>query len=97
MKGITRVSILIAIFLITTGCQLELPEKDSKAAKLYQKKCSLCHPPPHPAILSPRGWERIAPKMDKRAADAGLREAMTEEEMAAVIEYLKRHARERAF
>ncbi len=74
---------------------MELPEKGSEAAVLYEEKCSLCHEVYHPMTLSPREWRNIIKLMEKRVKATGVREPLSEAEEAVILGYLEKHGRNR--
>ncbi|GMR04277.1 MAG: hypothetical protein BMS9Abin23_0169 [Thermodesulfobacteriota bacterium] len=92
-KTAVVILLLSAFTLFIAGCKQTLPEIDSPGAKLYIAKCGICHPPRHPQIHTYKAWKKIVPIMDKRAQESGLRAPLTEEEKAAILEYLRKHAR----
>ncbi len=94
MRHLLIISIFISIALVT-GCRMELPEQGSEAEKLYAAKCALCHPAFHPKTLSARAWETIVKRMEKKVAATKVRDPLTEVEHALILDYLKKHARER--
>ena len=100
MKLKTKKLIFPALFAIlvstAAGCQVELPEPDSAAAKLYLEKCSSCHSAKHPKILPIRIWKKKVKQMEDKVKSSGAREPMTEEELKIIIDYLERHHRNRA-
>jgi hypothetical protein len=92
MKRIVK-GLIPLLLLLAAGCTLELPEKESEAAVLYEKKCGICHEVLHPLTLSPRRWRNIIKLMEKRVEATGVRAPLTEEEMAVILGYLEKYAR----
>ncbi len=92
--------ILPALFVIlvssAAGCQVELPEPDSRAAKLYLEKCSSCHSAKHPKILPIRIWKKKVIQMEEKVKTSGMRKPLTEEELKIILDYLAKHHRNRA-
>lgn len=72
-----------------------MPEKESEAALLYVQKCTLCHEVVHPLTLSPRQWSNVIKLMEKRVKATGVREPLSEAEMAVILGYLEKHGRKR--
>lgn len=83
----------LALTLLTVGCNKPpLPEAASPPARLYADKCSACHPPFHPQSHTYTGWEKVVPKMEKKAEAMGIRALLSEEERSIILAYLKKHA-----
>ncbi len=95
MKGITMAALAAASMIILSGCEMPLPEKDTKEALLYAEKCGICHTPKHPAALSSNEWEGIFPVMEQRVKETVVRAALTPEEKDTILGYLKKHSRRR--
>ena len=66
----------------------DLPGKPEKGAKLFKEVCAACHTLPDPSMHSLAVWEYVISKMQHFQKDMGL-PVMTEDEVAAVLEYLK--------
>jgi cytochrome c5 len=77
------------------GCTMPMPETESAEYKLYESKCSLCHPVYSPKLLDRRTWGFVVKRMEKKVKATGIRELLTEEEKATILSYLRKHARER--
>ncbi len=77
------------------GCRMELPEQGSTAEKLYAEKCALCHPAFHPQTLSAKAWKTIVKRMEKKVKATKVREPLTSAERYIILDYLKKHSRER--
>jgi hypothetical protein len=89
------VLLLTALGLGTTGCTLPMPDTESAEYKLYESKCSLCHPVYSPKLLDGRTWGFVVKGMEKKVKATGVRELLSEEEMETILGYLKKHARQR--
>ena len=94
MRNLLIIPILISVVLLS-GCRMELPEQGSEAERLYAAKCALCHPAFHPRTLSAKVWEAVVERMEKRVKKTEVREPLTETERALILDYLKKHSRER--
>ena len=66
----------------------DLPGRPEKGAKLFKEVCATCHTLPDPSMHSLAVWEYVISKMQHFQKDMGL-PFMTEDEVAAVLEYLK--------
>src|SRR3989304_5221050 len=66
LKSLIMAAIMLAAVLVASGCSVELPEKDSKEARLYSARCGICHAPFHPQTLSLKQWKNVIKKMEKR-------------------------------
>ncbi len=65
----------------------DLPDTPEKGAKLFKEACATCHTLPNPAMHTLPVWEYVVAKMQHFQKDMGL-PVMTEDEAAAVLEYL---------
>lgn len=98
MRSITKKTVLFAaLTILTLGCYMELPDKNTPNGRLYIEKCGICHEPMHPSMLSIKGWTNMITKMEKKLKNTPVREPLTEEEKTRILEYLNSHARARAF
>lgn len=94
MKGIIKK--LTPLFLVLAiGCTMELPEKDTEAARLYAEKCGICHRAYHPEIISPRGWPGVMRRMEKKVKATGVRAPLSEAEKAVILGYLDKYGGKR--
>ncbi|MDH3974783.1 MAG: hypothetical protein OEV42_10940 [Deltaproteobacteria bacterium] len=66
----------------------DLPHTPEKGAKLYKAICASCHTLPDPSMHSLVVWEYVLSKMQHFQKDMAL-PVMSEEEVAALLEYLK--------
>ncbi len=66
----------------------DLPNSPEKGAKLFREVCATCHTLPDPSMHSPAVWEYVVSKMQHFQKDMGL-PVMTEDDVAAVLEYLE--------
>jgi hypothetical protein len=84
-------SLLLLALVGVVGCDASLPEPESPAAQLYQKRCSGCHRLYAPSILTSDMWQFMLNRMDNEMQRRGL-SPPTPEERATLLEYLRKHA-----
>ena len=74
-----------------SGCNASLPEPESPAAQLYQKRCSICHRLYAPRLLTSEMWQfmmgRMEMEMQRRSVPLP-----PPAERATILEYLQKHA-----
>lgn len=74
-----------------SGCNASLPEPESPAAQLYQKRCSVCHRLYAPSLLTGEMWQfmmgRMEIEMQRRSVPL-----LPPTERATILEYLQKHA-----
>jgi len=72
----------------------ELPDRDSRGAKLFVRNCMDCHELPSPAMLSAGEWPEVSRRMFRRMnmKRGMMRATISHEEEQAIISYLKKHA-----
>ena len=97
-KRTIRATLLALTLLVSiAGCNLPLPESETEAARLYVEKCSVCHEAKHPGLLSGEAWVHIVDRMEKYVIEMGKREPLNDKDKATILNYLKKHATNRAF
>ncbi len=74
-------------FLALVGCQQPLPERDTYAGQLYQKRCGQCHQPFNPHVLTSAMWDKQLDLMDGKIRQAGMR-PLSPEERQTIMDYL---------
>jgi hypothetical protein len=78
-----------------TGMTEPLPDPGSTGAKLVSIYCTQCHAPPTPALLTSKQWERVLNRMHLRIEGRVTPiETPSEQELEAILAYMKQHARE---
>ena len=70
---------------------LGLPDASSPGAQVYVSKCSNCHAPYNPHELTAAMWKTQVTMMEVKMQAAGM-PALTSDERASILEYLKRNA-----
>jgi cytochrome c5 len=73
----------------------DLPDPQSRGAKLVARDCAQCHAVPSPAMHSAKDWAVIAARMfDRMSSMEGMMgiEAPTGDEGQEILAYLKEHA-----
>jgi len=82
------------------GDVTELPEPESKGAKLVNRFCTQCHALPNPKLHSKEGWlvtiERMNTRMQWMSSNSSTMniQAPTDDELRTIIAYLETHALE---
>jgi cytochrome c5 len=73
----------------------DLPDPDSRGAKLLVRYCSQCHNLPSPAMHAAAEWpgiaERMFYRMDRMSGMMGV-ESPSPEDRTAIVDYLEAHA-----
>ncbi len=92
-RGFLRKKILLALLTLSYagGCNASLPEPESPAAQLYQKRCSVCHRLYAPSLLTNEMWQFMMGRMDVEMQRRSM-PLPTPQERAAILEYLQKHA-----
>lgn len=78
----------------TPQAPLKYPEPDSPAAQLYIEKCSDCHAAPLPGIHLSSRWPGIVQRMQQRMTSKAIR-PLNKTDVATIVEYLQKHARDK--
>lgn len=87
--------VCLAAALVAGGCldEFDVPDADNDDARVFVRRCSLCHALPDPARMEYSQWERVVERM---AANIRARNVpqMSDEERQQILNYLKHHARD---
>ncbi len=85
--------VLLGIWVLGVGCGGDLPEPESRGAKLYEKNCSGkgCHAPISPRRGGKRYWDAQYERMKPMMRQQGGALPSVEEERE-ILTYLHRHA-----
>ena len=94
-SNILLLPLLAAIGIIVIGCTRTMPEPESDAFKLYEEKCSICHPVYNPKIIDKKTWVLVVKRMEKKVKVSQVRNPLTVEEKAIILNYLQNNSRER--
>ncbi|RMH49982.1 MAG: cytochrome c, partial [Zetaproteobacteria bacterium] len=67
-------AMLISVLLLCSGQAqaMELPDADSKGARLFAARCSVCHALPHPKRLDWTHWRHMLRVMKRRMAERNI-------------------------
>ncbi|MGH7924063.1 MAG: c-type cytochrome [Candidatus Binatus sp.] len=83
---------LALVAILATGCNpAQLPDATSPAAQLYVNRCGNCHAPYNPHEMTASMWDTQVTMMETKIQAAG-QPALTPDERASILEYLKRNA-----
>jgi hypothetical protein len=86
--------LLLFLFLVlidVSGCNASLPDPESSAAQLYQKRCSICHRVYAPSLLTAEMWRFMIGRMEIEMQRRGV-PLPTPDERAMILDYLQKHA-----
>ena len=75
--------------------ETDLPEPNSQAAQLLVRYCVQCHDLPPPVLHTSTEWPKVLARMERRMqmmARMGSILNPTDQEQAAILNYLQRHA-----
>lgn len=85
-------NLALAILILTAGCKpASLPDATSPGARLYVKRCGNCHVAYNPHEMTASMWDTQVTMMELKIQAAG-QPALTSDERASILEYLKRNA-----
>lgn len=84
---------LVACSGDTSTQPVEYPEVESEAAALFIARCSSCHLAPRPDSHPARLWPGIVQRMQMRMENKAF-PPLNKEELAMVLDYLQRNARD---
>ena len=87
---------VIVLLLVTLsgggiGCNTALPEPESSGARLYQQRCSGCHRPYAPTLLTADMWKVMLARMEQYIQRGGL-PPLSADERQSLLEYLQKHS-----
>ncbi len=88
---ISRVLLLFGALIGGTGCNASLPEPESPAAQLYQRRCSGCHRLYAPGVLTAEMWTFMLARMEQEFQRRGL-PPLPGEERQTLLEYLQKYS-----
>ncbi|HJY82810.1 MAG TPA: hypothetical protein VKK81_17210 [Candidatus Binatia bacterium] len=83
--------ILFSVLLGVIGCNASLPEPESPAAQLYQKRCSRCHRVYAPGSLTAEMWKFMIVRMEQEFQRSGL-PPLPADERQTILDYLQKHS-----
>ena len=69
-----------------------LPESDSDAAKIFVRRCNICHLRPQPTAFDAATWPKVIGLMKRKMANLGVPLPPAQDE-AIILDYLRRNAR----
>jgi hypothetical protein len=75
--------------------ETDLPEPNSQGAQLLARYCVQCHDLPPPVLHTASEWPKVLVRMERRMkmmARMGSILNPTDQEQAAILDYLQRHA-----
>jgi hypothetical protein len=76
------------------GTAQPLPDPDSAGAKLVSSYCVQCHAAPAPTLQPAEQWASVINRMHLRSQGRGtVVRVPSEEELQAILAYMKQHAR----
>jgi hypothetical protein len=83
--------LVVALLLGGIGCNASLPEPESPAARLYQRRCSGCHRVYAPGVLTAEMWTFMVNRMEQEFQRRGLPPLQAEEKQT-ILDYLQRYS-----
>ena len=86
-----RVVLLLVLSLGALGCNASLPEPESPAAQLYQKRCSACHRLYAPGILTAEMWQFMIARMEQEL-QRSRQPPLSADERQMILDYLQKHS-----
>lgn len=86
-----RVVLLLVLSLGALGCNASLPEPESPAAQLYQKRCSTCHRLYAPGILTAEMWQFMIARMEQEF-QRSRQPPLLADERQTILDYLQKHS-----
>ncbi len=100
MNGFARTGCAALLATMLAACagvdgrpaSVSIPDHTSPGAQAFSARCSSCHATPHPARHDWHGWLYLVSLMERRMAERGMA-AMSADEKALILAYLKEHAR----
>jgi hypothetical protein len=85
------VVLLLVLALGALGCNASLPEPESPAAQLYQKRCSVCHRLYAPSILTIEMWQVMVARMEQEL-QWSRQPPLSADERQMILDYLQKHS-----
>jgi mono/diheme cytochrome c family protein len=83
---------LTLVAILTSGCKpAQLPDATSPGARLYISRCGNCHAPYNPHEMTASMWDTQVTMMEVKIQAAG-QPALTPDERASIVDYLKQNA-----
>jgi hypothetical protein len=83
---------LLPVLLVgAIGCNTSLPEPESPAAQLYQRRCSGCHRLYAPGVLTAEMWKFMLARMDQEFQRRSL-PPLPAAERQTILDYLEKHS-----
>jgi len=73
----------------------DLPDPQSRGARLMARYCTQCHDLPPPELHTPGEWPKVFARMDRRMtmmSRMGSILSPTDQERTTILNYLRRHA-----
>ncbi len=82
----------LVVALVSFSCAgMQVPDPESQGARLFSKKCSMCHGLPHPSRHSRVEWDHYLELMKGNMEKKGV--SYTAEEIRTIRTYLHRFAK----
>ncbi len=82
----------LVVALVSFSCAgMQIPDSESQGARLYSKKCSMCHGLPHPSRHSRIEWDHYLELMKGNMDKKGV--PYNAQEMKTIRTYLHRFAK----
>ena len=81
----------LVLALGALGCNASLPEPESSAAQLYQKRCSRCHRVYAPSILTAEMWKVMVARMEQEL-QRSRQPPLSADERQTILDYLQKHS-----
>jgi hypothetical protein len=82
---------VVALLGGLSACSRPLPDADSPQAQAYVRECGMCHPPIHPAVMTPAMWRLQVDRMDELRRRRGI-PVLAGRDREIVLEYLEANA-----
>ena len=82
---------VLLLLLLLAGCNASLPEPESSAAQLYQRRCSGCHRLYAPSVLTADMWKFMVARMEQEFQHRGL-PPLPADERQSILDYLQKHS-----
>jgi len=73
----------------------DLPDSQSRGARLIARYCTQCHDLPPPALHTSSEWPKVFARMDRRMVMMSRMDSIlspTDQERAVILSYLRQHA-----